>query len=266
MAVIFYRHTYFDPVGFVGDFCPVCGDFRSFAVESEETEQRLYFLPTGEPRVMSTRAQCAGCGYIKLINPKDYARFNPEAEDLDTLLQETNPNIREKRAADLALWEKLRQSPESLTAEERQRVVDCVLAAMKSTLTLRHAVTNQTNIRLNPPVAIAVAGPFLLTLLGLVLFDKRFEQMSAKGNIILLLTGFFVLPIVCGRAMWLRQKRCLRQHAEGMFATGTRPLQLGPEELRELVTHSAVNHAQVRETALASIGKQTAGNPGNAEP
>jgi hypothetical protein len=77
--------------------------------------------------------------------------------------------------------------------------------------------------------------------------------MGDAGQITLILGGFFVMPVVCGFAMWWWQKRRFRRQLGEMLKSGTDRLKLPPADVLALVGKSPDCTPPVRRIAEGAL-------------
>jgi hypothetical protein len=118
MYIPFGRTIHHRTLGRAADFCPFCRGFRPFRVLQVESIRHFYTLPMGGRIDRGQSRVCESCGLLSPAPPEGYLALSADPDaDLDTLIAETNPNIRRNWASRLLLEERI--AARKLTPGER---------------------------------------------------------------------------------------------------------------------------------------------------
>jgi hypothetical protein len=118
MYIPFGRTTSHRTLGRAADFCPFCRGFRPFRVLQVESIRFVYLIPLGGNVPLGLSRVCESCALLSPVAPEGYqALSNDPDADLETLIAETNPNIRRNWASRLLLEERI--AARKLTPGER---------------------------------------------------------------------------------------------------------------------------------------------------
>jgi hypothetical protein len=118
MYIPFGRTIHHRTLGRAADFCPFCRGLRPFRVLQVDSIRHFYMLPLGGRRPVGQSRVCESCDLLSPVPPEGYQALSVDPDaDLDTLIVETNPNIRRNWASRLLLEERIAQR--RLTPGER---------------------------------------------------------------------------------------------------------------------------------------------------
>jgi hypothetical protein len=107
-------------LGYAADFCAICRRIRPWLVKELRRYRHVFFVPFGRGEVTAQQRTCTDCGQHDLLVPNAYRAFVRDAKvDIDTLVHKTNPHLLEELTDRLILEERMRQSPDQLTRDER---------------------------------------------------------------------------------------------------------------------------------------------------
>ena len=118
MYIPFGRTTDHRTLGRAADFCPFCRGFRPFRVLQVDSIRHFYLVPLGGRVPVGRSRVCESCGLLSPAPADGYAALSDDPDaDLDTLIRETNPDIRRRWASRLLLEERV--AARKLTPGER---------------------------------------------------------------------------------------------------------------------------------------------------
>lgn len=122
MQIPFGRTTTHRTLGRVADFCPLCRGFQPFRLLRVQSIRRFYNLPLGGRVDLGHSKVCESCNLLTPAAPDVYrAVSNDPDADLETLIAETNPEIRRNWASRLILEDRIKAR--KLTAGERSTLL-----------------------------------------------------------------------------------------------------------------------------------------------
>jgi hypothetical protein len=106
------------PLGRAADFCAFCRGFRPFQVFQVDSIRHFYTIPMGGREPVGRSRVCESCGLRSPVPADGYRTISRDPDaDVETLIAETNPEIRRNFASRLLLEERI--AARKLTAGER---------------------------------------------------------------------------------------------------------------------------------------------------
>lgn len=159
-------------LGRAADFCPFCRGFQPFRILQVESIRRFYAIPLGGRIAVGRSKVCETCG---LLSPAPADRYqalsnDPEA-DLETLIAETNPDIRRNWASRLLLEERI--ATRKLTSGERATL-------LREPFEMAGEVLDRRNVegKLDLPSNLGCLGSFLLPVVCMVTLPLVWKASS----------------------------------------------------------------------------------------
>jgi hypothetical protein len=166
MIISWGTKTVYDPIGYVADFCPCCRELRVFHFRRIGSATHLYGIAADSGDLTGYDRRCQSCGIMLSAVPDWYTGTSDEVLPIDELQSKTNARYRDTYAVDIALDRKAHDTPNRLTAEERQERIRDLFDYLA------------------------------------VLYEQRYRQDRASmGQLMGLALGFFSLLIFGGIAM-----------------------------------------------------------------
>jgi hypothetical protein len=107
--------------GRVADFCPICREVRAFQLIRVGLASHIYYVSFGEGKLAGHVIRCQECGVRLKTDPARYAATGEDSRaSLEVLVRDTFPRLREVCATRLELEKRIRQTPFSLSTDERK--------------------------------------------------------------------------------------------------------------------------------------------------
>ncbi len=107
--------------GMVADFCPICRKVRAFELIRVGLASHIYYVSFGEGKLAGHVIRCNECGVRLKADPARYAATEKDSRvGFEALVRDTFPKLREVCAKRLELEARIRQTPFSLSADERK--------------------------------------------------------------------------------------------------------------------------------------------------
>ena len=95
--------------GYVAEFCPVCRAIKPFQLSRVGVSDHLYGVSLGQAKVLGHAGICQECGIRIGVDAVGYTAFAKyPGTDVEALIRQTFPRIREARAPRLALEDQVR--------------------------------------------------------------------------------------------------------------------------------------------------------------
>jgi hypothetical protein len=108
-------------LGMVASFCPICREVRAFQLIRVGLASHVYYVSFGEGKLAGHEIHCQECGVRLKADFARYAKTEKDTRvDIEVLVRDTFPKLREVYAERLEQEKRIRQSPSSLSADERQ--------------------------------------------------------------------------------------------------------------------------------------------------
>ncbi len=130
--------------GFVADFCPICREVRAFHLIRVGLASHVYYVSFGEGKLAGHLIRCTDCGVSVTVDPTRYSTTQKDGRiDVEVLVRDTFPRLREVHAARLELEAQIRRTRLALPAEERQRLLMEPFALLNPQVEQRFANSTQ---------------------------------------------------------------------------------------------------------------------------
>jgi hypothetical protein len=211
-------------LGRVADFCPFCRGFRPFRLLSVRNVVHFYHFHLGGRRAVGIAKLCESCGLSNDANPASYAAISHDPEaDLDSLIRETNPEIRRTWASRMILEDRIKSR--KLTSGERATLLrepfemaDAVLA--------RRSREGQLDL----PSRLGCLGTLLLPTLCMTILPMAWNASGEAIEWTAIVSGAVCLALAF-LAITTDGKRHARRDILPRLVAAVRPLDPTPEEL-----------------------------------
>jgi hypothetical protein len=110
--------------GDIADLCPICREIRSFQLVRVGLASHVYYLSFGAGKLAGYIIRCSECGIILDVDPTRYASTAKDSHSgVELLVRDTFPNLREVCADRLKLEERIKRTPASFSAAERNSLL-----------------------------------------------------------------------------------------------------------------------------------------------
>lgn len=110
-------------LGYVADFCSLCGEIRQFSVERMGAAGHLYYVSFGEGKLVEHRRVCLHCHTQYQAEVHDYRTLASAPGPVGALAQDTFHNLEQARRHELALARQARTDPHALPPDVRGRML-----------------------------------------------------------------------------------------------------------------------------------------------
>ena len=121
--IVWGKKLVFRMLGYVADYCPMCRTPRVFKLQRVGLARHVYYISFGEGELAGYQRTCQECGIAVGAKPTIYASVAEQPASIGQLTAQTFPKLSEAYQASLALEERIRNSPASLSPEERHALI-----------------------------------------------------------------------------------------------------------------------------------------------
>jgi len=86
-------------LGWVADYCPICHEFRPFAIHRVGEARHIYYVAFGQGKLLGHEIRCESCGITLDAELQEYRTISRDAlGSADELAEETTPDLKERYA------------------------------------------------------------------------------------------------------------------------------------------------------------------------
>jgi hypothetical protein len=142
MFIVWGRKARREKMGYVADLCPACSEPRAFLLQRVSMVSHVYYIPLGSGPTVGFERVCLHCKSRYRADPQLYAAIRPSNFAFDELREYTFPNLDAYYAGHLRLQQKLRETPELLSADERTVLITQRIGGMAASVEQRFARTH----------------------------------------------------------------------------------------------------------------------------
>ena len=170
-------------LGRVADFCPFCRGFRPFRVLQVDSVLHLFYVPLGGREAVGLSKVCESCGLLGAASMDRYRSLSSDyGADLESLIAETNPEIRRNWASRLVLEERI--ASRKLTPGERAGLLREPFDMATDVLTRR-----SLEGKLDAPSNLGCVGTFLLPVACMALLPLAWKASGEAIELVTLVVG-----------------------------------------------------------------------------
>jgi hypothetical protein len=211
-------------LGRMADFCPLCRGFRPFRLLAVENVRHFYHVPLGGRLAIGHAKLCESCGLSSDADPTTYRAISRDSEiGVDTLIAETNPEIRRNWASRLILEDRIKSR--KLTAGERATLLREPFEMADAVLARRGREG-----RLDLPSRLGCLGTLLIPTLCMTLLPMAWNASGDAIEWTAIASGALCLGLAF-LAITTDGRRHARRDILPRLVTAVRPLDPTPEEL-----------------------------------
>jgi hypothetical protein len=223
MFVVWGRKLVYRKMGYVADFCPICRSPQQFELKRIGSASHVYYVSFGEGQLAGYERTCGACRTTFRAEPSAYASISKTPEPLAALTTQTFPNLDIAYRDRLALEEKVRRAPTSLSTAERQALIRSPFLLLSPKVEKRFASTHidkEVGLSMAAAVALLIAGPAL----------TRAVAPDASGMAALVFIALGVLLVVW--QIFRSRRRFMMRQVVPVLASAIRPLRPTESELK----------------------------------
>ena len=130
--------------GMVADFCPICREVRAFTLIRVGLAGHIYYVSFGQGKLAGFIICCDTCGVVLRAEPTRFATAEKDPRiELETLIRQTFPRLRETYADRLALEQRIKRTRSALTAEQYKEFLMEPFALLNPVVEQRFAKSTQ---------------------------------------------------------------------------------------------------------------------------
>jgi hypothetical protein len=230
MIFIWGKKLVYRKLGYVADFCPICRTPQAFEVRRVGLAGHVYFVSVGEGELAGFQRKCCECAIALDAKPTQYASIAEELRPLPRLTAQTFPNLSKAYAAILALEERVKSTPSSLSPQERYALIRSPMLLLSPRVEKRYASTH-----IDLPTAVTFAG-VLAAIFAEGSVASRLAPDHASESI--MVTCLFGVLLV-GWQIALSNSRFIRRSIVPVLAKTLRPLKPTEAEVQAALTELA---------------------------
>ena len=245
MFIFWGRKPVYRKIGFVADYCPICRAARAFALRRVGSAGHVYYVSFGEGQLVGYEKTCQECGTVLRAEPTAYASIAKTATNIDALTTLTFPSLGQVYAARFALEQKVREAPETLSADERRGLIRNAFLLISPKVEKRFASTH-----IDKETGFAILAALVLILVGPALSRVVTPEMIELTLLVGLVIGF-ALVIWQGS---MSGRRFMNRQIVPALAKTLRPLHPTEDELRPVIAElTQLKHKLGRKLRLADL-------------
>jgi hypothetical protein len=221
-------------IGMVADFCPICREVRAFKLIRVGLASHVYYVSFGEGQLAGHIIRCCECGVNLGVKPTRYAKTEKDSHvNLETLVRDTFPNLREAHAARLELETKIKRTRSALSGDEYRRFLMEPFSLLNPQVERRFAKSTE----MDKQSGIGCLGTLLV---GVALFFGSMKFSGPVQDKILLAALIFVVigTVYTFVQMHLGPGRFYRAKILPLLVKALKPLQPTKEDLAECIERS----------------------------
>jgi len=223
MFIVWGRKAVFRRLGYVADFCPMCRDARPFELRRVGVAGHIYYVSLGEGQFVGNQRVCQDCKTAFNANPAHYASVSKALTPLEELARQTFPKLREAYQAVFSLEDRIRNSPTSLSPEERRSAIRNPLLFLSPKVEKRFESTHidrQTGLAFLATILALFGGIFLVGLVAPSATDSAALTIVSLG-------ALYIVWSALGSG-----RRYLRSEIVPVLVRTLRPIQPTEAEVR----------------------------------
>ena len=210
------------------EYCPLCRDVQPFRRTQIETVGHLYYIPLGTRKLVGLFDSCETCTLSRQVSTDDGGELvRSRRLDLESLVDQTHPTVRQRFASSLNLPERLR-TRQAGPPERQRAVIDTLILAD----ILVGARTGAVRFDRSTGLAFvgAIVAPILVIALGQRLGPAYGEQVGIAAIIAASLCVSFMIYLIATDG-----KRHTRRVLQPIIVKALAPLDPSVEELQEVI-------------------------------
>jgi hypothetical protein len=228
MYIPFGRTTRHRTLGRAADFCPFCRGFQPFRILQVDSVRYFYLMALGGRVPVAQSKVCESCGLLSPALAGGYHAISTDPDaDLETLIAETNPNIRRNWASRLILEERI--AARKLTPGERTGLLREPFEMAAEVLARR-----DVEGKLDVPSGLGCLGTVLLPVACMTILPLAWKASGDSIETVAVVSGGCCLAIA-GLAILTDARRHARRKILPRLIGSLRPLDPSAEEIEAIL-------------------------------
>ena len=227
MFIFWGKKVVFRKLGYVADFCPMCRVARAFELQRVGVVGHVYYISFCEGALAGYQNKCLECDTALEARPTAYAAISDELGSVAALTAKTFPTLLQTYQAVMALDERARTAPASLSSEGRHALIRTPMLLLSAKVEKHNATTH-----LDREVGYAV-----LVWIGVLLAAPPLYRLVAGDA--LELGELWILGIGLVGVVWqiaAERGRFMRRKIVPALARSLKPLAPTEAEVRAVLT------------------------------
>jgi hypothetical protein len=203
MFIVWGRKITRRKLGYVADFCGICRVPRAFRMTRLGSVGHVYYISSGEGKLVGHERTCTSCGAFSYADPKDYAGIAKSSGPMETLKRETYPGLDEALAPRMELEAKVKAAPHLLSEEERLGLVFSPINLISPKVEKHFATTH-----MDGGVALAIGGGVGLCFLGATIGNSIAPEYGPQGVVagLVIGAGLVVWQLIAAGPRFMRKE------------------------------------------------------------
>lgn len=222
MQIVWGKNPVTRSLGYVADFCPICRQTQGFQFRRIGMAGHLGFLSIGEGDLVGYTRTCLACHSVYQALRDAYQFVSRKKRPVNELQRITFPDYAEVRGERLALEDRVRHAPGTLSEPERRSLVREAFLALSAKVEQRLSVTH-----IDKEITAALVVAMLLVWVGGLLGPK----FAPNHPEMVLLAAVVASAALVIWQFVVSDQRYLRQQVIPPLAQALKPLQPSTDEL-----------------------------------
>jgi len=160
-------------LGYLADYCPLCGELRCFKLKRVGMAGHIYGIALGEGQLVGHVMTCEACDVDLNGQPERYREIAPKKLPLPELAARTNPEWQRVHTARLAVEKQISSAFGKLSAQVRQALLEEPFALLAPKVEARFSVS-----QFDGPTALALVGMFVVGFVATAISEKLPESVG----------------------------------------------------------------------------------------
>jgi len=214
-------------LGIVAEFCPFCREIQPFKLFSIDTVNHVYLVSLGPGKVTGFIGVCEECGMERSVDAMIYhKKCNQSPDDLQELIQTSNPKIYETHSKRFELEKRLKNN-DPITREERDQLLFEPFDIVAPMLERRYGESTKFDKKSGRSCLITLLIPLVFSCISVFFINQNIK------DILKIISAFFVLVGIIITAIYIfsTHRRYLKQTIYPVLAKAIKPLDPSVEEL-----------------------------------
>jgi hypothetical protein len=234
--------------GMVADFCPICREVRAFQLIRIGLVSHIYYVSSGAGTLAGYVIRCNECGLRLKTDSDRYAATEKDSRvGIEALVRDTFPKLREVYAARLEVETRVKQNPQSLSADERKYIL------MEPFTLLNHLVERRfaNYTELDKESSLACLGT-VLVVVGFMFASWAFPRQIQE---ILLSSAIFfgIGTVYTVNQLYLGPRRFFMAQVLPPLVKALKPLKPTREEVAACIDRCKTQHLKISKVAKLDV-------------